>query len=100
MSSSFGAQARREAPPSELPDVQDRVRDFIVQNFYVPAEEVEVATPLVERGIIDSTGILEVISFLESEFGIRIRDEETIPDHLGTIERIAAFVVRKRASGT
>ena len=46
---------------------------------------------------MDSTGILEVISFMEAEFGIKVADEEMLPENLDSIERIVAFVGRKRA---
>jgi acyl carrier protein len=76
--------------------VEEKVRAFITDSFYVsdPAELGE-ETPLVTSGIVDSTGMLEIIAFLESDFGIRIGDEETTPENLGSIARIAAFVERK-----
>lgn len=78
-------------------DVARRVKDFVVANFYVSdPDELTPDLPLVTRGIIDSTGMLEVIAFLEAEFEIRIKDDETIPDNLGSIAQIAAFVARKR----
>ena len=81
-------------------NVQRRVKDFVVANFYVSdPEELNDGVALVERGIIDSTGMLEVILFLETEFGIRIQDEETLPENLGSIAQIAAFVARKQATG-
>jgi acyl carrier protein len=85
-------------PGPDRNDVEQRVRDFVASNFYVtdPAE-LEPDALLVERGVIDSTGILEVVSFLETEYGVRILDEELLPENLGSIARIAAFVARKRA---
>jgi acyl carrier protein len=87
------------AQPSTASDeaVAHRVRRFIVENFYVsdPAT-LEDHTSLITGGFVDSTGLLEVIAFLESEYGIRILDEETIPENLETIGRIAVFVARKR----
>jgi acyl carrier protein len=79
--------------------VAERVKDFVVANFYVsdPAE-ITLDYPLVGRGLVDSTGMLEVIAFLEEEYGIRIADHETVPENLGTIALIAAFVERKRAA--
>jgi acyl carrier protein len=86
-----------EAPPAD--DVQHRVKEFISTNFYVSDPLLlEPDAPLVENGVVDSTGILEVISFLETEFGVRIGDEEMLPQNLGTIARIAAFVARKRGA--
>jgi acyl carrier protein len=78
-------------------DVRQRVKQFIVENFYVsnPAELAD-ETLLVTGGYVDSTGMLEVITFLESEYGIRITDQETTPENLESIARIAAFVEGKK----
>lgn len=80
--------------------IQDRIREFILQNFYVAAEVgLDDGASLLERGIVDSTGVLEVIEFLEQEFGIRIEDREVVPKNLDSIAAIAAFVARKRGVG-
>ena len=78
-------------------DVQNRVRQFIIENFYIsnPAEVAD-DTLLVTAGLVDSTGMLEIVTFLESEFGIRIADHETTPENLESIARIAGFVTRKQ----
>jgi acyl carrier protein len=77
--------------------VAQRVRQFIVENFFVsdPSMLADDAS-LITGGFVDSTGLLEVIAFLETEYGIRVLDQETIPENLETIGRIAAFVDRKR----
>lgn len=77
--------------------VAQRVKQFVLENFYVsnPAE-ITNDTLLVTNGYVDSTGMLEIITFLESEFGIRIADQETTPENLESIGRIASFVARKR----
>jgi acyl carrier protein len=79
--------------------IAQRVRKFIVENFFVsdPSTLPDDAS-LITGGFVDSTGLLEVIAFLETEYGIRVLDEETIPENLETIGRIAAFVHRKRAA--
>jgi acyl carrier protein len=78
-------------------DIKDRVRQFILQNFYVAdASTLADDTSLLDQGIVDSTGVLEVISFLESSFGIQVADEEMLPDNLDSIARIAAFVQKKK----
>ena len=59
---------------------------------------IAAETSLLDSGLIDSTGIIEVVSFLESEFGIRVSDEDIVPEHFETVRRIAAFVASKRAS--
>jgi acyl carrier protein len=52
---------------------------------------------LVEEGIIDSTGILELIEFLEAHFGITVSESETVPQNLGSISNLTAFVAGKLA---
>ena len=77
--------------------VAQRVRQFIAENFFVsdPSSLADDAS-LITGGVVDSTGLLEVIAFLESEYGISIVDQEMVPDNLETVGRIAAFVARKR----
>ncbi|WP_234945254.1 acyl carrier protein [Anaeromyxobacter sp. Fw109-5] len=73
------------------------MRQFIVENFYVsdPADLADDSL-LVTAGVIDSTGMLELIAFVETEFGVRIEDEEMTPENLESIRRVAAFVANKR----
>ena len=81
-------------------DLGHRVKAFIVSNFYVSdPSELHGDTSLITGGFVDSTGMLEVISFLESECAIRIEDHEVTPENLETIDRIVAFVARKTARG-
>jgi len=50
--------------------------------------------------VIDSTGVLELVGFLEENFGIRIQDEELVPENLDTIDNIVQFVTTKRGAET
>jgi acyl carrier protein len=76
--------------------VNEQVRKFITTNFYVDsADELADEDSLLDRGIVDSTGVLEVIAFLEETFGISVEDSEMLPDNLDSIARIASFVKRK-----
>lgn len=78
---------------------QAKIREFIIANFYLPdPSKISDETPLVTGGIVDSTGMLEVIAFLEEQFGIQIADTDTTPANLDTIGRMVAFVERKRAA--
>lgn len=77
---------------------KERVRNFITSNFYVadPTALSDDAS-LLDQGIIDSTGVLEIIGFLEDSFEMTVEDVEMVPDNLDSINRIAAFIERKRA---
>jgi len=76
---------------------EDIVRTFIVEQFYVAdASELTVDTSLIDSGIVDSMGMLDVILFLETRMGISVRDADTTPENLETIGRISAFVERRR----
>lgn len=79
-------------------ELKKQIRDFVTSNFYVadPAS-LEDRTSLLDQGVIDSTGVLEVIMFIESTFGVTVEDSEMLPENLDSIERIAAFVARKTA---
>ncbi|HEX7603620.1 MAG TPA: acyl carrier protein [Polyangiaceae bacterium] len=79
-----------------MSDFRDRVRTFITTNFYAPDPAFSDDASLLDAGIVDSTGVLEVISFLETEFQITVADEEMLPDNLDSVARIVAFVERKK----
>jgi acyl carrier protein len=77
-------------------ELKKQVRDFVVANFYVAdPESLEDRASLLDQGIIDSTGVLEVVVFVETTFGITVEDGEMLAENLDSIERIAAFVARK-----
>ena len=79
---------------------QDRVRSFIIDElrFRGSAKELKNDLPLLEKEILDSMGIFQVVAFLESEFGIEIDDEDLVPDNFGTIDGIARLVESKQGS--
>ena len=83
----------------ESTELKAQIRSFVLANFYVadPAQ-VPDGRSLLEQGIIDSTGVLEIISFVESTFGITVEDEEMVPVNLDSIDGIARFIERKRAA--
>ena len=89
------------ATDSTQNDVATRVRGFIVENFVLAsgasADQIKGSDSLRELGLLDSTGVLELIAFLEETFQIQVRDEETIPDNLDSLDKVVAFVGRKRA---
>ena len=84
-----------------MQDTAQDVSDYVVQNFLFGDADA-LPSPdesLVESGIVDSTGILEIIEYLEATFGIEISDSETIPENLGSITSIVTFVERKQNGG-
>ncbi len=78
----------------------DRLRAFIAANFYVPTgQPLEETTSFLDQGIIDSTGVLEIVSFLESEFGITVSDDELVPSNFDSLAALSAFIRRKNGEG-
>jgi acyl carrier protein len=72
------------------------LRDFIVENFLF-GEEVSFsdADSFLRQGIIDSTGVVEIIAFIEERYGIKVQDDEIVPDNLDSIEKLSRFIERK-----
>jgi acyl carrier protein len=78
-------------------DIKEQVRTFVTSNFYVAEPTtLDDRDSLLDHGIIDSTGVLEVIFFIEETFGITVEDNEMLPENLDSIERISNFVLRKK----
>ena len=75
--------------------LEHRIREYVIGNFYVDGAALADEDSLLERGVIDSTGVMEVIQFVEREFGVRVADAEILPENLDSIARIAGFVSRK-----
>jgi len=79
----------------------EKVRQFVVSTFLLgDGELLKDDTSFLEQGILDSTGILELIMFLEESFGIKIEDDDLVPENLDSLERIAAFLDRKVAKSS
>ncbi len=79
-----------------MSEPKDKRRAFVVENFLFGSDEnLEDNTSFLDEGIIDSTGILELVSFLEEEFSITVEDEELIPENLDSINNVTAYLERK-----
>jgi len=77
--------------------IQEQVRTFVTSNFYVAdPDTLKDTDSLLDSGVIDSTGVLEVIAFIEDTFGFTVEDAEMLPENLDSIDRIAHFVARKQ----
>ncbi len=80
-------------------ETKEKIKTFIVENFLFGSEDgLKDETSFLEEGIIDSTGILELVTFLEEEFSIAVEDEELVPENLNSINNVTAFLERKIAA--
>jgi len=81
-------------------DIKQQVRQFILDNFMMGGKaEISDDASFMDRHIIDSTGFLELISFVEQSFDIQISDDEMVPENLDSLNNIERFVQKKRAAG-
>lgn len=78
-------------------DISGALRRFIGENFMFQEDQKSLAddASFLENGIIDSTGVLELVCFLEDTFGIEVADEEMLPENLDSIRAVSAYVSRK-----
>ena len=80
--------------------VRSELRDFVSTNYLfgdlsrIPSDD----DSLLEKGILDSTGVLELIEFMEEQFGIEVSDTETVPANLGSISGLTRFVLVKKSA--
>ena len=80
--------------------VETQVRDFIIENFLFgdDSRAIDASTSLIENDLVDSTGILELVAFVEEQFGISVADNEIVPDNFDSLARITAYVAAKTAA--
>jgi len=80
--------------------IEQELRGFVVQNFLfgdagrAPGRD----DSFLELGLIDSTGVLELVAFVEQRFGFKVGDAELLPDNLDSLSALTAFIQRKRAA--
>ena len=78
--------------------VEQEVRTFLAENFSLGRAITNLTSSqsLTERGFVDSVGIVEVLTFLETRYEIQINDDETVPENIDTIDNIVRFIHMKR----
>ena len=82
-------------------EIKEKVKTFIRESFlFDSTAQIEDGDSLLEKGIIDSTGVLELILYLEEEFGIKIEDEEVIPENLDSVANIEKLIKNKNGALT
>jgi len=75
----------------------DGIRNFIVERFlFGDDSQLHDDSSFLEQGIIDSTGVLEIVAHLEQEYGIKVEDDELLPENLDSLSNIRAFLERKK----
>ena len=81
-------------------EVEKVIRDFIVENFLFGEEDPTLGgeDSFLQKGFIDSTGILELVSFIEERFGITVEDDDLLPENFDSIRRLVNFILRKQGS--
>jgi acyl carrier protein len=91
--------AESDTPSPRL--LQEEIRDFVLANylFTTDTSAVGLEDSLLDRGIVDSTGMLEIIFFIEERFGVVMDDQDMIPENLASISKIAGYVESKLQSG-
>lgn len=78
------------------PDIEREVHSFVISNFlFDQAVELDPDDSLLDKGLIDSTGVIELVDFLEERYAIKVEDDEVIPANLDSVRNVAKYVVRK-----
>jgi len=78
--------------------VESKIRAYVTENFlFGDTTQIGVDDSFLDKGIIDSTGILEIVMFLEEEFAVKVADSEMLPENLDSIGNIVRFLERKAA---
>ncbi len=87
----------RHAPGEATEGIRQKLRAYILENFLFGAsgDELKNDGSFLEKGIIDSTGILEIVNYVEGEFNIKVEDEEIVPENLDSVDRLAQYISRK-----
>lgn len=81
--------------------MHDVIRAYILENYLFTDDVAALgfADSLVDRGIVDSTGMLEIILFVEEQFDITVNDEDMTPENFDSVDRIAGYVKRRQQEG-
>jgi acyl carrier protein len=79
-----------------MSDCKAKIKTFIIENFlFGNSDGLNDDTSFLEESIIDSTGVLELVTFLEEEFNIKVADDELIPENLDSIKNVTSYVQKK-----
>ena len=81
----------------KMPAVETDIREFVTDNFLFGRKNVSLSgdDSLLEEGLIDSTGVLELVMFIEGKFDVTVEDEDLVPDNLDSINCLISFIESK-----
>ena len=81
-------------------ETRKAVRDYIIENFLFgdesPLQDDQMS--LLDEGIMDSVGVMELVAFLEQDFGLQVQDADLIPENLDSVANLVAYIARKIAA--
>ncbi len=82
--------------------VRATIKDFIRDRFLIgrPADYLRDSDSFLEKGVLDSTGVLELVGFIEETFGFSVEDEELTPECLGSVDNVVGYITRKAGLAT
>lgn len=81
-----------------MDSIKKEIKEFIIENFlFGNANGLQDDTSFLEEGIIDSTGVLELVTFMEENYDIQVNDDELIPENLDSINNVTSYLERKMA---
>jgi len=87
--------------PTDGSSMNERIRAFVLEKFPLARKRsVKDSDELLESGIVDSLGVLDLVHFLEQQFSITVVDDELIPENFRTVDHIVAFVERRTTSSS
>jgi acyl carrier protein len=79
-----------------LHNIKTKVREFVIDNFmFGNSNGIQDDTSFLGEGIIDSTGVLEMVTFIEETFAVKVDDEELIPENLDSVDNVVGYLQRK-----
>ncbi len=79
-------------------EIKQQIKDFVIENFLMgdASSMLKDGESVLETGTIDSTGVLEVVTFLESNFGIKVDDKDLVPENLDSVNNLVKYVLRRK----
>ena len=79
--------------------IQENLLDFISRNFLTPKEEIILDKSLIDMGIIDSMGLIEIATFMENNFSFKVHENDMIRDNFGSILKMVSYILKKTTNG-